>query len=124
MGKTIGRAILPLLVTVGLLWGGCLSCPQYFMVLAQSPKSCCDPTGECKQKHGHQQTRRSCNILQAAVNDEKVVDPSVHAAADFIAPPVRMLAPVTVPPVRGFPDAASDRGSPPDLNLLYSILRV
>jgi hypothetical protein len=42
--------VLSLLVTVRLFWGGCISCPQFFMFPTEkADKSCCNKAGKCER---------------------------------------------------------------------------
>ncbi|MGH9628850.1 MAG: hypothetical protein ACRD7E_11045 [Bryobacteraceae bacterium] len=51
MLRTLSISFLALLLMVTLVWGGCVSCPQFFMI-AGGDESCCRPTGECGKKSG------------------------------------------------------------------------
>jgi hypothetical protein len=46
--RVLSSSLLSLLLVTTLLWGGCISCEQYFM-FGQS-HGCCNPDGHCKRK--------------------------------------------------------------------------
>ncbi len=50
------------LLTATLLWGGCLSCPQFFMV-GQSKQSCCDSDGKCRRTPAKQEQTQECRKM-------------------------------------------------------------
>jgi hypothetical protein len=47
--RAVYSSFLSLLLLVTLMWGGCISCPQFFMV-PKAEKSCCDNAGKCKRQ--------------------------------------------------------------------------
>ena len=49
MVRAVSSSFLSLLLLVTLMWGGCISCPQFFMV-PKAEKSCCDEAGKCKRQ--------------------------------------------------------------------------
>jgi len=55
-----------------LVWGGCISCNEYFMW--PGAKSCCAPDGHCKTKKPptKHDTGRECN--QIAFHNKKSID--------------------------------------------------
>jgi hypothetical protein len=115
-----------LLLTATLLWGGCLSCAQYFMSPVAVAGHCCKPSGECRKAPNSSSPAKDCAI-QAFALAQTVVTPD-HAAvllASAVAAPDSV--PVLTPSqIHAIPDlkAAGSRGSPPDLNLLHSVFRV
>jgi len=124
--QAITRVLMSLLMTATLLWGGCLSCPQYFMLASKAGKSCCMPSGECKEKQSGRQSRsQECTIQPVAVSDSRVADTIAQAATSVMPIPAANVAvPLTLAVPNELRLAQSDRGSPPDLNLLHSILRI
>jgi hypothetical protein len=47
--KAFSSSVLSLLMIVTLLWGGCISCPQFFMFPSKTEKSCCQKNGQCER---------------------------------------------------------------------------
>ena len=47
------------------LWGGCVSCEQYFMFPGQKAKSCCNKSGQCERpgKTPNKPETQDCNRL-------------------------------------------------------------
>jgi hypothetical protein len=114
--RAFANALLSLLLATTLVWGGCISCEQYFMW--PGAKSCCSPGGHCKTSKipGKQSPDRPCN--QIAFDHQKSVD--LHIDLPVVAI-VR-----TELPLATFTAQALCRGcepidhSPPDLQLLHS----
>jgi hypothetical protein len=107
-----------LLLAVTLVWGGCISCSQYFM-FAGSRDNCCHPSGHCGKVPA---PARDCNIQPMAV----VKAPSLAAPALSAAVLPAAIAVPASPAGAGVSGAAlppSD-ASPPDLCLRHSILRI
>src|SRR2546423_7145539 len=48
MQRAIASSLLSLTVVVTLLWGGCISCSQFFM-FQTGEKSCCNKSGQCER---------------------------------------------------------------------------
>jgi hypothetical protein len=109
--RTVANFGLSILLVAVLLWGGCVSCSQYFAFTASH--RCCDPAGHCRKAP----VKTNCSI--------QPID--VQSTAHFIAPDsaVAAVAPVAPAP---FIDAPSDtpfiRESPPDLCKLHSVFRI
>ena len=72
MRKAFASSLLSLLLLTTLVWGGCISCEQYFMF--GGAKSCCSPDGHCKTKTPptKQNPGRECN--QIAFDHHKSID--------------------------------------------------
>jgi hypothetical protein len=113
--KALSSSLLSLLLVTTLLWGGCISCEQYFM-FGQS-HGCCNPDGHCKKKAPVKNgSGRDCN--QIAFDHQKGID--LHfdlsaVAVERIALPVRKVE--LLPRWR---DARPFDPSPPDLQVLHS----
>jgi hypothetical protein len=118
--RAFASSLLSLLLTTTLLWGGCVSCEQYFMWPAA--KGCCAPDGHCKTKKApvKQDSGRECK--QIAFDHQKSFDHHVDL-------PVIAEAPVDLP-AQAIDAFASWRGtdpiepSPPDLQVLHSSFRI
>lgn len=46
--KAVSNSLLSLLMVVTLIWGGCISCPKFFMFPGSETK-CCEKDGSCKR---------------------------------------------------------------------------
>jgi hypothetical protein len=112
--RAFASSLLSLLLVTTLVWGGCISCEQYFMF--GGAKSCCSPDGHCKTKTAAQSSKRECN--QIAFDHHKSVD--VHMELPIIAV-VKIELPVrTVEGLERRHGANPIEPSPPDLQILHS----
>ena len=121
MSKTVANIGLALLLVVTLLWGGCVSCSQYFM-FANSRAGCCHPTGHCG-KAPTTPASKDCHIQPLALTkiDGAVGQPSLPAVAAPVVPLAADLASVFTTRPFAF---VSPQASPPDLCLLHSVFRI
>src|SRR5262249_32223044 len=65
MVRTVSSSLLSLLVTATLMWGGCVSCEQYFMFAGkQKSQSCCNKSGKCERpgKNPSKPEKQDCNF--------------------------------------------------------------
>ena len=112
--RAVCNSALALLLLTTLLWGGCVSCEQFFM-FPGTKSHCCNKAGQC-ERPGKSQGKTDCNRMQLAQQSAAHLD---------IAPPVLsagLVAPPAQPPVR-FRAAVADtlrEHSPPDLQVLNS----
>lgn len=115
MLRAVTNSLLSLLLLTMLVWGGCISCEQYFMF--GGAKSCCAPDGHCTPKAPTSKgSERECN--QIAFDHHRQVDSHIElpiVAAIQIELPVRAAE---RPELRA--DANSIEPSPPDLQILHS----
>jgi len=115
VSRTLANSLLSLLLLTTFVWGGCISCEQYFMW--PGAKSCCAPDGHCKTKAPvKQRSGRECK--QIAFDHQKSVDfhmdlPAV-ALAGFDAPLLTAVAFTASPRLNPI------EPSPPDLQVLHS----
>lgn len=111
MLRSVANFGLSILLVAVLLWGGCVSCSQYFAFTASH--KCCDPVGHCRKAP----VKTNCSIQPM----------DVTSTAHFIAPESVVAAVALVAPVR-LVDAPADtpvvRESPPDLCKLHSVFRI
>lgn len=114
MRRACANALLSLLLLTTLVWGGCISCEQYFMW--QGGKSCCSPSGHCKTKTPQQSSKRECN--QIAFDHHKSID--FHTDLPIIAAAKIELPVRTVEPLEAWHAASLIEPSPPDLQILNS----
>jgi len=68
--RALASSFLSLLLVTTLVWGGCVSCEQYFM-FGQS-RGCCNPDGHCNRKAPHSNNSRDCK--QIAFDHQKGID--------------------------------------------------
>jgi hypothetical protein len=113
--RTLASSLLSLLLLTTLVWGGCISCEQYFMW--PWAKSCCAPDGHCKTKTPTQKNSgRECN--QIAFDHQKSVD--LHIDLPVVAIVAFDLPLSTVEPVAAWRGTTAVEPSPPDLQVLHS----
>ena len=117
---------MALLLMATLLWGGCLSCAQYFMFPSMSAKICCMPSGECKkEKHSKPSSPEECRIQPLAFAKAAATPERVSILSGFMA----LSAQAPTPPASLLADfrektCLAYQASPPDLCLLHSALRI
>ena len=115
MCRALANSILSLLLLTTLVWGGCISCEQYFMW--PGAKGCCSPNGHCKTKTPTpQNSGRECK--QIAFDHQKSVD--LHIELPIIAV-VKIDLPIrTVEAWERWHGANLIEPPPPDLQILNS----
>jgi hypothetical protein len=124
--KAFANIAFSFLLVVTLLWGGCLSCPQYFM-FPDSHGGCCHPTGKCEQHPGKEDPARppassDCNIQPIALAPA-TPDAAAHPVlAIAIAPAILTSVPANV--LASSPIELRPHGPEPDLSLLHSVFRI
>lgn len=114
MRRVLASSFLSLLLLTTLMWGGCISCEEYFMWAGA--KSCCAHDGRCKTKTPTQQNAgRECK--QIAFDHQKSVDLHIDLAVAVNAFPLPMR---TIEPFGLWRDTNPIEPSPPDLQALHS----
>src|SRR3954470_15592611 len=115
MRRAFANLLCSLLLVSTLVWGGCISCEQFFML--PGAKSCCAPNGRCKTKTAPTpQTGPECK--QIAFGHQKSVD--LHVDLPILGV-VASDSPLHVSePLTGRSDLDPVDPSPPNLRLLYS----
>jgi hypothetical protein len=117
--RALASSFLSLLLLATLVWGGCISCEQYFMF--GGAKSCCSPNGHCKnQKTPSQKSDRECK--QIAFDHQKSVD--FHVDLPAIAVVKIELPARKVDALERWHGARLIEPSPPDLQILNSTFLV
>jgi hypothetical protein len=114
--RAFANSLLSLLMLATLVWGGCISCDEYFMW--PGAKSCCSPNGHCKTKKTptKQAPRRECT--QIAFDHHKTID---HHIALPVVGAVEMVVPFrSVESVERWQLVSLVEPSPPDLQVLHS----
>src|SRR3954452_6539425 len=63
--RTITNSLLSVLVIATFMWGGCVSCEQYFMFPGAQQKPCCNKSGKCERpgKAPSKSDKQDCNRL-------------------------------------------------------------
>jgi hypothetical protein len=118
--KALGSALLSLLLATVLVWGGCVSCEQFFMW--PQAKTCCTADGHCKTKAPVKQSSTT-ECKQIAFDQNQSFD--LHCTLPVVSGSFKsMVPPVFSVPFSERPDQACAQaratGSPPDLQILYS----
>jgi hypothetical protein len=117
----LASSLLSLLLLVTFVWGGCISCEQYFMW--PGTKTCCSPHGRCKTKAPSQPQNSGRECKQMAFDHQKSpdthMDLPVVAVLPSAAPAWRVAERMAASPAIE-PTAAS----PPDLQALHSTFRI
>ena len=115
MGRAFASSLFSLLLLTTLVWGGCISCEEFFML--PGAKSCCSPKGHCKTKPPTpQKSNRDCK--QIAYDRHKSVD--VHIEQPIIAVLTIDFPTQPVEPLERWHCAVPIEPSPPDLQILNS----
>jgi hypothetical protein len=117
--RTLASSLLSLMLLATLVWGGCISCDQYFMWAGA--KGCCGSDGHCKTKAPtntptQKSSGRECK--QIAFDHQKSVDLHIDlpvVAIGGLPSPLRLVAVLCVRR-----DTAPVEPSPPDLQILHS----
>jgi hypothetical protein len=119
--RTLANLGLSLVLVVTLLWGGCLSCSQYFM-FPSSHAGCCNPTGHCGKTP--QTPAKDCHIQPFALT-KTFSGTTAQSALPVVALPVTIAA-ANQASAFGTRLLAffSPQPSPPDLCLLHSVFRI
>jgi hypothetical protein len=117
--QALSSSLLSLLLVTTLLWGGCISCEQYFM-FGQS-HGCCNPDGHCKRKAPVKNSQaRDCK--QITFDHQKGIELHFNlpvVVAERIALPLRNIE--LLPRWR---NAFPLDPSPPGLQVLHSVFLI
>ena len=116
MVRSIASSVLSLFVVATFLWGGCVSCEQYFMFPGKH-QPCCNKSGQCERpgKNSPKPEKQDCNRLPF----ERTAAAHVLSMTAVLPVSVVPQAPQFSPALMRFtfsevlPDA-----SPPDLQAL------
>jgi len=112
--RSIASSLLSLVVVATFLWGGCVSCEQYFMFPGKH-QPCCNKSGQCERpgKDTPRPVKQDCNRLPL----ERTVRMHVPLPAAVqvpIAPPLEQFA------ASMFHRLALEDPSPPDAQALHA----
>jgi hypothetical protein len=116
MARTIAFATLSLLMLCTLLWGGCISCEQFFMV-GSAAKKCCAPDGHCKSRSDPTRSDVSRECKQIAIEHSSFLD---HSVVPPSSPHTQAIALPSVKSVGHVWAFGVIEPSPPDLQTLHS----
>jgi hypothetical protein len=110
---------MSLVLAATLIWGGCISCEQYFMF--GTSKACCNPDGRCKTKAPVQnQAGRECK--QIAFDHQKGIDLHFDLPVSMIgAIEISILSDDSSVPWR---ETDLVDPSPPDRQALHSVFLI
>ncbi|MBV8707928.1 MAG: hypothetical protein JO028_12140 [Acidobacteriaceae bacterium] len=115
MRRTFLSSLLSLLLLITFVWGGCISCEQFFMW--PGVKGCCDANGRCKtKKRQPPQTGRDCK--QIAFEHQKSVD--LHLDLPVVAVAPSDFLPRIAEPLTVWSGVSPIEPSPPDRQALHS----
>ena len=114
MRRAFASSLLSLLLLISVVWGGCISCEQYFMF--GGAKSCCTPNGHCKTTRPSQNSDRECK--QIAFDHHKSV--SLHIDPPIVEVVKIELPAPTVEGLEHWRGGSRVDPSPPDLQILHS----
>ena len=120
MLRAIANSFVSILLAVTMLWGGCISCPQFFM-LPGADTNCCDDTGRCKKKPQEPPTEKQCQTMPLELQPSGGVHSPLIPIAEVEEIHVAQIAFNLGVNVRGWEDASQREHSPPDLQALYAI---
>ena len=125
MHRTAASCVMVMLLTATLLWGGCLSCEQYFMMPGAQAGHCCAPSGECKRTPNHGSPAKDCSF-QSFVLEQKAASPD-HAAiliSSVLATTVYDSAFFLPQFTLSYLSASRGHRSPPNFFSLHPVFRV
>jgi hypothetical protein len=114
--RAIANTALSLLLLTTLMWGGCVSCEQFFMW--RGAKGCCGQNGRCKTKQAPAGERAGAPCTQIAYDHEKSNDHPVSLPVVEVR-----LEPLSTPVLDHLVrhETAEAAGpAPPDLLVLHS----
>ena len=126
MPRRIASFGMLVMLMATLLWGGCLSCAQFFMFTRLSEKACCMAPGKCKHTPSKPPSTEECRIQPIALKDApSMAKPASSLVVSPALPPIQAssLTSALRPGARTWTDG-SHRGSHRDLRLLYSVFRI
>ena len=100
--RSIASSVLSLLVVATFLWGGCVSCEQFFMFPGKQ-QQCCNKTGQCERpgQSSPKPEKQDCNRLpldrggNVHVVPPPALLPATIATTDIVHLPASALFRVT-----------------------------
>lgn len=115
MLRAFASSLVCLLLLTTFVWGGCVSCEQFFMF--SSAKRCCAPDGHCKTKVPGQ-NKRPVECKQVAFQHQNSADG--HVQLPFLS--TLSFEPLVLETGRGehWNRVQQIEPSPPDLRILHA----
>jgi len=115
--RSICSSALTLVLTAAFLWGGCISCPQFFM-FPKAAKNCCKKSGECERPTKNAPVNE-CRKMP--LETQGLMSAHAESAVAILKGETVLAAPV----VNARYDTARDDApqvehSPPDLTIVHS----
>jgi len=93
--RSAANLLLSFVVAATFMWGGCVSCEQYFM-LPGTQQSCCNKSGQCERpgKNTPKPEKQDCNRLplQRGEKIHAVPLPAISPVTIAILPELRLPA--------------------------------
>ena len=129
MNRVFLNALSSFLLVASYLWGGCVSCEQFFM-LPGSNGHCCEkrrcknPAKKSSDRSGSQTAQQDCQTMPLERSS------SAHSHVDFGAPlaiiavPAADVIDLTHSEARAVTEFDFTAGSPPDIPLTNSALLI
>jgi hypothetical protein len=117
--RAAANSLLSVLLIVTMFWGGCISCPQFFM-LPGGVDDCCDEAGRCKKKSEEPPVEKQCQTMPLELQPSGVHHSPPIAVAEVDEIPVGYAAVHVGMNVGERENSAQRVHSPPDLQSLYS----
>lgn len=121
MRRALASSLLSLLLATVLVWGGCVSCENFFMWPAA--KTCCTADGHCKTKAPASKRTTAVECKQLAFDHNQTLD--LDNTLPLVINGFKSMAPLVVDLRLSWILAkAPATQSPPDLQVLHSIFIV
>ena len=129
MRRAVSNSALSLLMTATFMWGGCISCPQFFMfpTKAKAEKSCCKKDGQCNRSTEKPSTTdapaeeapaKECQRMPLETRSDSLG--GVHAITVELSTAVVVVSPAVLSAPEPYRETLVLDHSPPDLNVLHS----
>ena len=116
--KLLVAPALVALVIATLFWGGCVSCPQFFMV-GLSKQDCCDTEGKCRRAPAKPEPDEECRKMPFG-HPEHVA--GLALPSEMFVGPVELSLVITPQRLADAPEPVEH--SPPDLLALNATLLI
>ena len=109
-------SLLSLVIVATFLWGGCVSCEQYFMFPGKH-QPCCNKSGQCERpgKNSSKPQKQDCNRLPL----QRTVTAHVPLPAVLPAPITPAIEELSAALLHGTTIDVPPDTSPPDSQALY-----
>jgi hypothetical protein len=114
--RAFANSLLSLMMLATLVWGGCISCDEYFMW--PGAKTCCSPNGRCKTKAPASPQKPARDCKQIAFDHQRSVD--THIESPAVAMVGIDLALRVIEGSEPWHGPTPVEPSPPDLQVLHS----